>query len=147
MNAGVLSTLAALVGAVIGGFMSLLASLLANRQQFRSQCFTHDRARREELYKEFIEEAAKCYVDALLQEKPNVPSVVTLYAKMSRMRVLSSHEVIESAEQLIKQIIGAYSAPARTFSEVQAEYESLDIIRNFSEKCRAEFDGMRAKEF
>lgn len=81
MNAGLLSTLAALVGAIIGGFMSLLASLLANRQQFRSQWFTHDRARREELYKEFIEEAAKCYVDALLHEKPDVPSVVTLYAK------------------------------------------------------------------
>lgn len=66
---------------------------------------------------------------------------------MSRMRVLSSHEVIESAEQLIRQIIAAYSVPARTFPEVEAEYESLDIIRNFSEKCRAEFDNLRAAEF
>ncbi len=100
------------------------------------------------LYKEFIEEAAKCYIDALLQEKPDIPSVVVLYAKMSRMRVVSSDQVIESAEQLIGQIINTYSAPAKTFTELQAiKFESLDIIRNFSEKCRAEFDHLRVKHF
>ena len=68
--------------------MSLLASWLASQQQVRSQWLAHDRSRREELYKEFIEEAAKCYVDALLHEKPDIALVVVLYAKMSRMRVL-----------------------------------------------------------
>jgi hypothetical protein len=144
MSASLLSALSALAGAVVGGLMSLVASLVANRQQFRSQWLAHDRARREDLYKEFIEEAAKCYLDALLHEKPDVPSVVILYAKLSRMRVLSSHQIIESAEQLVK---AAYSAPPRTFTQVQAEYESLDIIRNFSEKCRAEFDTLRARLF
>jgi hypothetical protein len=147
MSASLLSALSALAGAVVGGLMSLVASLVANRQQFRSQWLAHDRAHREDLYKEFIEEAAKCYLDALLHEKPDVPSVVILYAKLSRMRVLSSHQIIESAEQLVKEIIAAYSAPPRTFTQVQAEYESLDIIRNFSEKCRAEFDTLRARLF
>jgi hypothetical protein len=64
------------------------------------------------------------------------------------MRVLSSHQVIESAEQLIRQIINTYSAPAKTFTGLHAiKYESLDIIRNFSERCRAEFDDLRAKHF
>jgi hypothetical protein len=147
MNPSLLSALSALAGAVVGGLMSLLASLIANQQQFRSQWIAHDKAHREDLYKEFIEEATKCYVDALLHEKPDISSVVILYAKMSRMRVLSSHQVIESAEQLIRQIIATYSAPAKTFTQLQEDYESLDIIRNFSEKCRAEFDNLRAKQF
>ena len=128
--------------------MSLLASWLANQQQIRSQWLAHDRSRREDLYKEFIEEAARCYIDALLHEKPDIALVVVLYAKISRMRVLSSHDVIESAEQLIRQIMDSYSAPSKTFADIQTiKYESLDIIRNFSERCRAEFDDLRAKQF
>lgn len=127
--------------------MSLLASWLASQQQVRSQWLAHDRSRREELYKEFIEEAAKCYVDALLHEKPDIALIVVLYAKMSRMRVLSSQDVIEGAEQLIKQIMDTYSAPAKTLTNIQIRYELLDIIRNFSERCRAEFDDLRATQF
>lgn len=148
MNVSLISAFSALAGAVIGGLMSLLASWLTNQQQVRSQWLAHDKTRREDLYKEIIEEAAKCYVDALLHEKPDIASVVVLYAKMSRMRVLSSRQVIESAEQLIKQILNTYSAPAKSFTELQAfKYESLDIVRNFSEACRAEFDDLRAKHF
>jgi hypothetical protein len=148
MNANLISALSALAGAVIGGLMSLLASWVANQRQVRSQWIAHDRSRREDLYKEFIEEAAKCYIDALLHEKPDISSVVVLYAKMSRMRVLSSNQVIQSAEQLIEKIINTYSTPAKTFAELQAiKFESLDIIRNFSESCRAEFDDIRAEHF
>ena len=128
--------------------MSLLASWVANQQQIRSQWLLTTGRALKDLYKEFIEEAAKCYIDALLHEKPDISSVVVLYAKVSRMRVLSSHQVIESAEQLIQQIINTYSAPVKTFAELQAiKYESLDIIRNFSESCRAEFDDLRAQHF
>jgi hypothetical protein len=148
MNPSLISALSALAGAVIGGLMSLLASWVANQQQIRSQWLAHDRSRREDLYKEFIEEAANCYVDALLHERPDISSVVVLYAKVSRMRVISSREVVESAEQLISQIISTYSAPAKTFTDLQTmKYQSLDIIRNFSEQCRAEFDDLRAKHF
>jgi enoyl-CoA hydratase/carnithine racemase len=66
---------------------------------------------------------------------------------MSRMRVLSSRQVIESAEQLIKKIIDAGAARAIALTDLQARYESLDAIRDFSESCRAEFDHLRAKQF
>jgi hypothetical protein len=147
MSSSLLSALSALAGAVIGGLMSLLASLIANRQQFRSQWLAHDKSRREDLYKEFIEEAAKCYVAALLHEKPDLASLIILYAKLSRMRVLSSRQVIESAEQLIKRIMDAGAAPAIALTDLQARYESLDIIRDFSESCRTEFDNLRTRQF
>lgn len=145
MNPSLISAISALGGAVVGGLMSLLASWLASRQQIRSQWLTHDSSRREELYKEFIEEAARCYVDALLHEKPDIALVVILYAKMSRMRVISSQDIIDGAELLIKQIMNTYSAPAKTVADIPTiKYESLDIIRDFSERCRAEFDDLRA---
>jgi hypothetical protein len=76
MNGNLISALSALAGAVIGGVMSLLASWVANQRQVRSQWIARDRSQREDLYKEFIEEAAKCYIDALLHGKPDISSVV-----------------------------------------------------------------------
>jgi len=147
MDSSVISALSALSGAATGGLLSIFASWLVNRRQVRAQWLSHDRAHREELYREFIEEAAKCHVDALLHDKPDIASLVILYAKLSRMRVLSSSIVVQSGEQLITKIIESYSRPDKTFDELhQAIKEgSLDIIRDFSETCRAEFDSLRAQ--
>ena len=100
MDSNLISALSALGGAVIGGGMSLLASWLINVRQVRAQWLGHDREHREDLCKEFIGQAAKCYVHALLHDKPDVASLVVLYAKMSRMRVLSSLQVIEKGDRI-----------------------------------------------
>jgi hypothetical protein len=59
MNASVISALAALAGATIGGLTSVLASWLSQHAQARAQGFAQDKLRRQELYKEFIEAASK----------------------------------------------------------------------------------------
>jgi hypothetical protein len=75
--------------------------------------------------------------------------LVTLYAKTNRMRVISSPQVIASAELVVRRIVDTYFEPDRTFTQVRSMVTdgSLDIIRNFSEKTRAEFDYLRAQQF
>ena len=82
MNASVISALAALVGAAIGGLTSVLASWLTQRTQVRAEWLAHDHVRRQELYREFIEEATKCYVDALQHDKPDLAAILTKLAEM-----------------------------------------------------------------
>ena len=65
MNASIISALSALLGAAIGGTASFLASWMTQRMQVQAQWLIQERLRRQELYKEFIEEASKCYIDAL----------------------------------------------------------------------------------
>jgi hypothetical protein len=57
MNPSVISALAALVGAAIGGLTSVLANWLSQRTQVRAEWRAHDRIRRQDLYKDFIDEA------------------------------------------------------------------------------------------
>src|ERR1700751_2939009 len=52
MNASIISALAALVGAAIGGLTSVLASWLTQKTQARAQWGTHDKIGRQEVYKE-----------------------------------------------------------------------------------------------
>jgi hypothetical protein len=56
----------------------------------------------QELYKEFIEAASKCNIDALQHDEPNIPALVELYVKIGRMPILSSPTAVESAELIAK---------------------------------------------
>ena len=131
--------------------MSFLGSWVAQQKQLRAQWFGQDRIRRQDLYKEFIQEASKCFVDALQHEKPNIGSIVVLYEKLSRMRVISSPEVLAAAEEVVKRIIDTLlQTPISLTSEkVHEMFESgsADILRSFGEACRLEFDALRAQQF
>jgi hypothetical protein len=149
MDPSVITALAALTGAAVGGLTSGLASWLIQKTQARQQWVAQERILRQELYKEFIEEASKCHIDALQHDEPNVPALVELYAKIARMRVLSSQTVLEHAEQIERTILDAYLEPDKTFPELRemATSGSIDLLRNFSEACRAEFESLRAQQF
>jgi hypothetical protein len=96
VDASVTTALATLLGAATGGLTSVLATWLTYRTQARSQWLEQEALRRRDLYKEFIEAAARCYVHALQHEEADIPGLVDLYAKIDRMRILSSTKVVES---------------------------------------------------
>jgi hypothetical protein len=145
MDTSVVTALSALAGAAIGGLTSVLASWLSQRAQARMAQLAHYQLRRQELYKEFIEQASKLYIHALQSDKPDVSGLMGLYAEISRMRVLSSARVIDSADQLVKKIINAYLEPNKPVPELQKMADSglIDPLRNFSEACRAEAESLR----
>ncbi len=147
MDASVISALAALAGATIGGLTSVLASWLVQRTQARSHWLAQDTLRRQELYKEFLEEASQCHVYALQHDKAQIPALVSLYSKIARMRVLSSSEVVKRAEQIGRKIIDTHLEPDRSFLELREMVNSgsIDLVRDFSETCRAELELLRAR--
>jgi hypothetical protein len=65
--------------------------------------------RRQSLHKEFIEEASKWYIDALQHHQPDILVLVTLYAKSSEMREISSPEVLAAAEDVVRRLVDTYS--------------------------------------
>ena len=147
MEASAITALAALVGAALGGFVSVVASWLTQRANRRAQWTAQDIAQRQDLYKEFIEAASKCYVHALQHPEPDIPALVELYAKLGRMRVFSSPRVLDNAEQIERKIVDTYLAPDKTFLELREmiNSESVDLLREFSASCRAEFESLRGR--
>jgi hypothetical protein len=146
MNASVISALAALAGATIGGLTSVLASWLSQHAQAKAQWLAQDKLRRQELYKEFIEAASKCNIHALQHDEPDIPALVELYANVGRMRILSSPKVIEKAEWIARRILDTYLVPNKSFLELRemTNNGSIDLLREFSETCRAEFQSLSA---
>jgi hypothetical protein len=122
---------------------------LTHRAPARAQWLEQDALRRQDLYKEFIEEAAKCCVHALQHEGPDVPALVPLYAKIDRMHVLSSPTIIDIADGIARKIIDTYQEPDKRFMERREMIStgSVNLIREFSIACRAEFRSSQIRPF
>jgi hypothetical protein len=148
VDASIISALAALTGAAVGGLTSGMAAWL-NHRQIRVEWILHEKSRRQILYKDFIEDAAKCYIDALQHDEADIPGLVDLYAKLSSMRALSSKTVVNRAEDVARKILDTYLEPDKGFVELRemAINGTMDLLRGFSDACRDEFEEMRGKQF
>ncbi|MCK1483814.1 MULTISPECIES: hypothetical protein [unclassified Bradyrhizobium] len=149
MDASIISALAALTGAAVGGLTSGIANWRSQRSQVRAQWVLHEETRRQTLYKDFIEDAAKCYIDALQHDKADIPNLVSLYAKLSAMRAVSSQQVVHQAEDVARKILDTYLEPDKNFVELRemAIDGTIDLLLGFSHACRNEFEGMRPVHF
>ena len=144
MSAAYLPALAALAGSATGGLTSFASTWLTLRRQGSTSRRSRDQAKRQKLYKLFIDEASKLYADALVHDVAEVSALVRVYALISRMRVLSSPAVIEKAEAVVRMIVDTYFAPNKTFPEVRKlmDNHAIDPLRGFSEECRAELQAL-----
>jgi hypothetical protein len=149
VNASIISALAALTGAAVGGLTSGIANWQSQRSQLRGEWILHEKSRRQILYKDFIDDAAKCYIDALQHDEADIPGLVGLYAKLSAMRAVSSKPVIHRAEDVARKILDTYLEPDKSFVELRemAISGAIDLLHGFSDACHDEFEEMQAAQF
>ena len=138
MDTAYISAFSALGGAVIGGLTSFGSSWLTQRTQLR---FSHDeaiKARREELYVEFVDEAARLYGDALGHQKDDAADLCKLFALLGRIRLVSPRPVVTAAERTFDTIIETYLLPNRTMHEVLDDVHQggFNFLIEFGEACR-----------
>jgi hypothetical protein len=149
VDVSIISALAALTGAAVGGLTSGIATWLNHRSQVRVEWILHEKSRRQILYRDFIEDAAKCYIDALQHDEADIPGLVGLYAKLSSVRAVSSKPVLNRAEDVARKILDTYLEPDKNFVELRemAISGALDLLRGFSDACHNEFEEMRPVRF
>ena len=140
MDTAYLPVFAALAGSVVGGLISIANAWLTQHAHARAQQRIQEQAKREELYGQFIDEATKLFADALQHQTEEASGMVGLYALICKIRLRSSPQVIEHAEQIAQLIVDTYLAPNKTFRELQDLLHShmADPLRDFSEACRKE---------
>jgi hypothetical protein len=133
-----------LAGSVIGGLTTFAAAWVTQRHQAHVQWLLQERTRRQELYQQFIEEASKLYVDALIHDQPAIPPLVSLYTLINKMRVVSNPAIIARADTVLRMVVDAYALPNKTLPELHAMVGSgaLDPLRDFSEACREELGAL-----
>ena len=142
MDSGYITAFAALGGAALGGLTSFATSWTTLRIQMKSQRSASSKSKRQKLYNAFIDDAARIYGDALIHDKLETTGLIDLHALVSRMRIVSSEAVTETAVNVVKVITETYSQPNKTPEEIEAMISngSIDVLKSFSEACRNEFE-------
>jgi hypothetical protein len=142
MDSGYVTAFAALGGAALGGLTSFATSWTTMRIQMKAQRSDSSKSKRQNLYKAFIDDAARIYGDALIHDKLETTGLINLHSLVSRMRIVSSGPVIETAVNVVKVITETYSQPNKSPEEIKAMISngSVDILQSFSEACRDEFE-------
>jgi hypothetical protein len=122
-----------------------LAGWLTQRSTAHAQWVANENLRRQDIYRDFIEAASKCYIHSLQHDEPDVSGLVGLYTNISRMRVLSSAEIVEKAEQVAQRILDAYAEPDKSFVELRSmvKNHAIDLLHDFSKACRLEHERYR----
>src|ERR1700722_9604252 len=141
MDSAILSATSGLIGSLVGGVSTFAASWLGARNQYRTQTLVQQVVRRETLYAEFIGEATKCLTNAWDHQAASPEVIAGLYSAAERIRLMASQSVVDAADDVIRHVMEAYSAPAKTFEELRQIVEARQFrspLRDFTEACRSE---------
>lgn len=85
MDQALNSALAALGGSFIGAMAPVLSSHVVQRGQITRDLITHQITQRENLYTEFIRDAARLYAKSMAEQLTILDELVALYALVSRL--------------------------------------------------------------
>ena len=87
-----LTGLAIFSGSVVGALTSLTSAWLTKQHEARHQRASEAKLWRQRLYAQFIDEASKLYLDALVRDQAEALAMVGLYALLSKIRMTSTAE-------------------------------------------------------
>jgi hypothetical protein len=134
------ATLAALLGATIGGILSVFASWIAQRVQSKSQWVVQEIKQRQQLYSDFVQGTVRCFADALQQNEPDPGRLANIYGEIGRMRLYSSEAVVNEAYAIVHRILQTYQDPNRNREEIRDLLDSgaVDLFSKFGDACRVE---------
>ena len=136
-------TLSAIGGSIIGALSSMVSTWLAQRHRERRELVAQKTAHLEQLYADFINESARLLVDAVQHSLEEPRTLVPIYALISRIRLRSSPDVIESGERLIATILKVYVEPNLTPEDIQSvASKHNDHLQEFSNVCRRELESL-----
>lgn len=138
-----ISALAAIFGSLVGALGSAVSAWIAQRHQNRRDLLAKKLFHREQLYSDFISESAKAFVDAAQHAFQDPSRLIPMYALLSRIRLSSSMNVVESAERVLKTILDIYSEPNLTPDEIKSKAaKGDDPLRDFSNICRLDLESL-----
>jgi hypothetical protein len=150
IDSTLLSSGAALIGALIGGGASLAVAVYTQRNQDRLQRIAQEIAKRETVYADFMMKASNLSLDAYVHDLDTIELTKggqQLIGIINRMRLFAPPEVVCEAEATLKAIIEISLKPSVALRELAREAMSKrhdpDRLLRFAEVCRADLDNVR----
>jgi len=143
-----LSPVSALLGALVGGAASLLGAIYTQHRQDRIQRITHEVAKREAVYADFVMSASNLLLNAYTRDEIGVGGDEQhMIGLINRMRLFAPSEVVDGAQAVLRAIVEILLKPSIELRQLAKEALSKrldpDPLLAFSSICRADLDNVR----
>ena len=140
MNAAIISALAALGGSTVGALAPVLSNLILERSATQRELLNRQIAQRETLYSDFINEASRIYAKSVTRNLDSTDELVSVYAMVSRIRLMATEPVVHEAETFVKLIVTRFGEPNLTVEQIRAAALSNkgEPLDRFSLACHKE---------
>ena len=140
MNPAIISALAALGGSSVGALAPVLSNFILERSVTRRELLNRQIVQRETLYSDFINEASRTYAKSVMRNLEGTDELVTLYALVSRIRLMATESVVREAETFVKLIVTRFGEPNLTVEQIRTAALSTngEPLDRFSLACRKE---------
>jgi hypothetical protein len=140
MNPAIISAMAALAGSSVGALAPVLSNFVMQKSLTQRDLLNRQIAQRETLYSDFIDEASRTYAKSVTHRLEDADEIVSLYALVSRIRLIATEPVVHAAEAFVKLVVRNFGEPNLTVEQMRsaalsAKTEPLDV---FSMACRKE---------
>ena len=145
MDPAALTALSAILGSAVGGSATLATAWLTQRTQGRRASIEAEIGKRERLYAEFITEGSKLLIEALGHQLDDPEPLIRIYALLNRIRLVSSDEVLTSADHAVTHIVERYLSPNLSREEVGKLLlaHRNDAFEAFGDACRRELRALQ----
>ena len=145
MEPTIISGMAAVLGSLVGGSATVATAWITQKNLSRRELVGAEIRKRELLYNEFIAECSRLFIDAYSNSLERPGTIMPAFALLNRIRLTSSPNVLEEADQVVRQISEQYFSPNLTLEELRelARSAGVDPLHAFSDACRTELNGLR----
>jgi len=85
MDSAWISAFSAVMGSLVGGFTTFVTTYANQRSQYRRDFLSKQFAKRETLYSEFINEAARLQIDSFDRQMDNASGLVNIRNELNKL--------------------------------------------------------------
>jgi hypothetical protein len=148
IDPALLSPVSALVGALVAGATSLIATIYRQRGQDRLQRVAGEVAKREAVYADFVAHASNLLLHAYTHDEIALTGdEQRLIGLINRMRFFAPAHVVATAEAVLRAILEISLKPRIELRQLATEALSKNLdpdpLLDFSLICRADLDSVR----
>jgi hypothetical protein len=148
IDAHVVGPLSAMLGALIGGFATLVAAIYTQRRSERLRRVASEVEKREKVYADFVMDASNLLLKAYTSDDLALSGDEQhLIGLIHRMRIFACAEVVAAAEAVLRAIVAISLQPSVELRQLAQDALSKspdpDPLLSFSLVCRADLDTVR----
>jgi hypothetical protein len=148
IDPSLLSPVSALIGALIAGASSQLATIFRQRGQDRLQQVTGELAKREAVYTDFVVHASNLILHAYTHDEIALTGdEQRMIGLINQMRFFAPSKVVAAAEAVLRGILEISLKPRIELRQLAREALSKNLdpepLLEFSVVCREDLDGLR----